>query len=185
MHPVMQSIFDAFERRGLLRYGAEDVNQLQHALQSAQLAVEDSASPALVSAALLHDIGHILSDAEMPGDCRQNLDDQHESVGYQFLKNHFGPAVADPVRLHVVAKRYLCTTEPGYVDRLSPTSLKSYEDQGGAMSAEQRRKFEAEPYFEDAVRLRRWDDAAKDASATTPRLEDFAHYLETTLASPT
>ena len=182
MNHVVSTIFDAFDRRGSARYGEEAVSQLQHALQSGQLAIQADADDRLVTATLLHDIGHIVGDDAIPENCNSNLDDKHESKGYQFLHEHFGNAVADPVRLHVVAKRYLCTKNPNYQKELSPTSLKSFFDQGGPMSAEEMATFEAEPHFREAIRLRHWDDTAKDPSEVTPQLTQFARYLEASLS---
>lgn len=179
MHPAIELIFRTFERRGSQRYGDEAVTQLQHALQAGQLALEAGASSTLVSAALLHDIGHLLQrhDDHAP-ESAPTLDDQHEALGYQFLQTYFGHAVADPVRLHVVAKRYLCTIDPTYETQLSPTSRQSYYDQGGKMSAEEVKSFESELYFRDALQLRGWDDQAKDPRAETSPLETFGPHLE-------
>jgi phosphonate degradation associated HDIG domain protein len=178
VNPVISKIVNAFEQRGSGRYGKESVTQLQHALQSGQLAEDSGADNRLITAALLHDIGHILGDHAMSTDCELNLDDKHEAIGYHFLRQHFGNAVADPVRLHVVAKRYLCTMNTEYEGKLSPTSLKSYQDQGGTMSADEVEQFEAEPYFREALRLRHWDDTAKDPDAAVPNLIDFMHFVE-------
>ena len=181
MHPVVGQIFDAFKLKGSERYGAEEVTQLQHALQCGHLAIKANASERLIVAALLHDIGHILDDRDMPENCSENLNDQHEFRGHQFLVEQFGNSIADPVRLHVVAKRYLCTKNPDYEKKLSPTSLKSFHDQGGKMSPEEVRQFEDEPAFREAIQLRHWDDAAKDVSMVTPPLEDFATLIESSL----
>lgn len=181
MHSKVTQILDAFAKRGADQYAGEEVTQLQHALQSGQLAMRANASPKLVAAALLHDIGHILDDPDEPHDGNENLDDKHESRGYQFLAEHFGPHIADPVRLHVAAKRYLCTKNPSYEQHLSATSLKSFHDQGGRMSPAEIEQFEAEPFYREALQLRHWDDAAKDPSAVTPPIEDFAHLIEASL----
>ena len=181
MEPIIEQIAHVFGSRGAENYGTEAVTQLQHAVQCATLAVREQAEDTLVTAALLHDIGHILGDQQMPNDLSQNLDDQHERRGYEFLQQHFGPAVADPVRLHVGAKRYLCTTEPAYADQLSPASLKSFHDQGGLMSAGDAAAFRAEPYFRAALRLRRWDDAAKDPHAKPLPLTKFLGPMQRSL----
>ena len=181
MHSIIAAIIEAFEQKGSDRYGAESVTQLQHALQCGQLARQDGANAALVTAALLHDIGHILGDHQLPHGDQQDLDDHHEARGYQFLKDHFTAAVAEPVRLHVLAKRYLCTTRPDYEQQLSPTSRKSYHDQGGKMSADEQLRFESEPYFHQALSLRRWDDAAKDPFAFTPALDEFIFDMQQSL----
>ena len=181
MTTVLDQILSAFSDRGDERYGEEQVTQLQHALQAASLAQAAGASAELTTAALLHDIGHILSRPDMPADCHHGLDDHHETRGYQFLSRHFRPAVADPVRLHVVAKRYLCTTRGEYLAQLSPTSRQSFHDQGGVLPEEERRQFEAEPYFSQSLQLRIWDDMAKDTAAPTPPLSAFVKCVEESL----
>ena len=134
---ALAEIRAAFSRRGGDTYG-EGVSQLEHALQCAACAERDGAAPALIAASLLHDIGHLIH--ELPQDIAdQGIDTQHESLGSAFLSQHFGPAVTEPVRLHVAAKRYLATTEQGYYDLLSPASIQSLQLQGGLMSAKRLR----------------------------------------------
>ena len=178
MSSVVEVIREVFEKRGQKEYGGESVNQLEHALQCAALAEESKASRSLVLAALLHDIGHIFDDECLAGDSAGNLDDKHEHRGNGWLREHFGSAVADPVRLHVVAKRYLCSVDSDYQKQLSPTSLQSYRDQGGLMSDDERLAFEKEPYAKEALDLRRWDDAAKVPGRTTPPLEHYLGLME-------
>lgn len=181
MHTPIPTIIEIFETRGTEAYGSEAVNQLEHALQCASMAVECGSPASLVSAALLHDIGHIISDDQLPANDEGDLDDSHEDRAHPWLLEHFGPAVADPVRLHVAAKRYICTVDADYVHSLSPTSLKSYYDQGGSMTDVERAEFESEPYFHDAVTLRRWDDLGKIPGLSTPDISLFVPYLEKSL----
>ena len=182
---VISQILSVFTSRGSDNYGGEDVSQLEHALQAASLARTDGASAALITAALLHDIGHILNEEETkqdpPSQGIQGLDDAHEERGYLWLRDHFGPEVSDPVRLHVAAKRYPCTVEPEYRNRLSPTSLQSYHDQGGPMSDEEVKAFVSEPHHEGALSVRRWDDAAKVVGMKTVTIEDFVPEFKATL----
>ena len=173
---IVSRILSVFRQRGGEMYGSEAVTQLEHALQAASLARQSCASSELIAAALLHYSGHLLGDdaarrgtAQMP----QNLDDAHEERGRRWLRDHFGPQVSDPVRLHVAAKRYLCTVEPEYLECLSPTSLQSFHDQGGTMSHEEVQAFESEANYEAALSLRRWDDTAKIVGQKTPAIEDF------------
>jgi phosphonate degradation associated HDIG domain protein len=175
---VINQIVDVFNQRGSENYGSEAVTQVEHAIQSALLAQRDGAEGFLVVAAMLHDIGHILGNAPLPTSETQNYDDKHEDRAYGWLREHFGTRVADPVRLHVAAKRYLCTIDPSYCETLSPTSLKSFYDQGGVMNDQERAAFEQEKYFQEAVRLRRWDDAAKDATTMIPAIEEFKDLLQ-------
>jgi phosphonate degradation associated HDIG domain protein len=181
----LQTLMELFRERGSERYSDEAVTQLEHAIQCALLAKRSDASSALVCAALLHDVGHLLVGSPLPTSNEEDLDDGHESKGYAWLSKHFGPAVADPVRLHVPAKRYLCTVEPTYQSALSPTSYKSFLDQGGMMTETERQAFEAEPYFMESLQLRRWDDLAKDEHAAIPAVESFLPLIrECMTASP-
>jgi phosphonate degradation associated HDIG domain protein len=183
MHPAIEFIVHCFETKGDGVYGDEQVTQRQHALQSAKLAMDQDASDSLVAAALLHDLGHILADEPMPDSRQKNLDDRHEYRAYDWLVDAFGKAVAEPIGNHVLAKRYLCTVEPGYLEKLSPTSHKSYLDQGGPLPPATCEQFEASEFFDDSVRLRRWDDLAKEPHLQTPPLESYLPLLERLLAN--
>jgi phosphonate degradation associated HDIG domain protein len=175
----LDEIRAAFARRGAETYG-EGVSQLEHALQCAMCAERDGARPALIAATLLHDIGHLIHD--LPTDIAdQGIDAQHESLGSAWLSRHFGPGVTEPVRLHVAAKRYLASTEPGYFDLLSSASVQSLQLQGGLMSARERARFAAERFAEDAIKLRRWDDEGKIVGMATPTLDHFERYLAESL----
>lgn len=171
--PVRQELLDVFVGRATRRYGLSAINQLQHALQAAALAEADGAVPATVLASLLHDVGHMIHAlGEDPAS--RGVDDVHEELGARWLAERFGPAVSEPVRLHVAAKRYLCTIESDYFGKLAPDSVRSLELQGGLMSADEIEAFRANPFHAEAVRLRRYDEDAKDPRAQTP---DFDHYL--------
>jgi phosphonate degradation associated HDIG domain protein len=148
----------------------EPVTALDHALQCAHLAEQAGAEPVLVAAALLHDLGHFM-DGEVPDDLD---DDAHEYRALPLLMRAFGPWVAEPVRLHVAAKRYLVASEPDYAGTLSAASIHSLGLQGGPMSARERQAFDAEPFSRAALALRRWDDQAKQPGVRTPPL---SHYL--------
>jgi len=162
--------------KGERRYGLHDVTQLQHALQAALFAERAGGTPALITAALLHDIGHMVHGlGENPAE--DGVDDRHEALGHAFLVQYFGAEVTDPIRLHVAAKRFLCATEPDYFGVLSPDSVLSLKLQGGPMSPPEAAAFLAEPHAQAAVKLRRCDDAAKVKDLPTPPIEHFARYL--------
>jgi phosphonate degradation associated HDIG domain protein len=171
--PLRRELLDIFVGRATRRYGLSDVNQLQHALQAAALAEADGAQPATVLASLLHDVGHMIHDlGEDPA--ARGIDDVHEARGAEWLAQRFRPEVSEPVRLHVAAKRYLCAVEPDYFAKLSPDSVRSLGLQGGPMSDDEIAAFRRHPQHAEAVRLRRYDEAAKDPRAATP---DFDHFL--------
>ena len=162
-----------FRDHGHIAYSGEGVSQLEHALQSAQLAEAAEAPIELVTAAFLHDLGHLLNlQGESP--TARGIDDQHQYFAIPFLRPLFGPAVIDPIRLHVDAKRALCALEPGYHAALSEDSKRSLELQGGIYTAAEAGAFLTRAHAPEAMRLRRWDDQSKVAGAATPPLE---HYL--------
>ena len=176
---ALDEIRAAFARRGVETYG-EGVSQLEHALQCAMCAERDGAAPALIAATLLHDIGHLIHD--LPVDIAdQGIDAQHESLGSAFLSQHFGPDVTEPVRLHVAAKRYLATVEPGYFELLSPASVQSLHLPGGLLSPDESARFAAERFADDAIKLRRWDDEGKVVGWKTPDLAHFERYVSASL----
>jgi len=177
MSLTLPDIVELFETRGHEQYDGEPVTQLEHALQSAHLAEQEGASSALISAALLHDIGHLLHNfGDTPS--MQGLDDVHQYRCLPFLRALFGAATLEPIRLHVDAKRFLCAREPGYHDALSADSKRSLLLQGGIFDAAQASAFEARPFALDAVRLRRWDDTAKMADMAVPGLAHFVRHLD-------
>ncbi len=157
-------------------YGLSGINQREHALQAAWLAERSGCDGALIVAALLHDIGHLVHGlGENPA--AGGIGDRHEQIGYDFLRHHFGPEVTEPVRLHVAAKRYLCAVEPDYCGRLSADSVLSLSLQGGPMDAREAEAFAALPYAREAVRLRRFDEAAKVEDLVTPAVTHFLPYV--------
>lgn len=163
-----------FERSGQDAYFGEPVSQLEHALQTAHLAEQDHAPTAQIIAALLHDIGHLLHGRdETIAD--EGVDAEHERVGNKWLQAYFPEEVCAPIRLHVNAKRYLCATDCSYLIQLSPASLQSLKLQGGPMTHAEVSEFEEEPFFRQAVQIRRWDDLAKLPGFPVPPL---AHYLQ-------
>jgi len=172
----MSDTLHLFAERGASQYGGENVTQLEHALQAAYFAERQGASANLIAAALLHDVGHLLH--ALPDDAPSHgVDDAHEELAARWLAERFAPAVCEPVRMHVLAKRYLCTVDESYAGILSEPSRLSLELQGGKMSDDERRKFEGLPFHEHALQLRRWDDAAKVVGLKTPDLEHFQKYL--------
>jgi gamma-butyrobetaine dioxygenase len=106
------------------------------------------------------------------------VDARHEEIGGHWLAARLGPEVAEPVRLHVPAKRYLCATDPTYFAQLSPASVLTLKLQGGPMSPGEVAAFETERYFREAVRVRKWDDRGKVAGMTTPSLADYRALIE-------
>jgi hypothetical protein len=179
-HLIVSEILTLFKTNGGSMYGGEAVTQLEHALQAATFAKENNASDALITAALLHDIGHLLHD--LPDDASDNgIDDVHEALAAKYLESYFVPAVVEPVNLHVAAKRYLCAVDATYYDTLSAPSKTSLTFQGGIMNETEVANFEQNPFYQDAITLRKWDDIAKDPTMKTEDIEFFAPMIQNSL----
>lgn len=153
-------------------YSGEAVSQLEHALQAAYAAEQADADPALITAALLHDVGHLAS-RQQASDLASGIDDRHEALAVQLLNDLFDHDVLQPIALHVAAKRYLASTEPGYLHSLSPASLRSLALQGGPMSSSEVARFQQRPNAHQALALRRFDEQAKVPGLPTPPLSHF------------
>jgi phosphonate degradation associated HDIG domain protein len=180
---VVEVIAEAFASDGAQEYLGEPVTQAAHMLQAAALAEQEGAGAALIAAALLHDVGHFAEIAHR-GDLPPGTDKKHQETGASWLAQWFGPEVTEPVRLHVAAKRYLCATEPEYAGILSPGSVHSLNRQGGTMEPSELVGFEAEPHAPAAIRVRRWDDAAKEPDAPVPPFDHFRPLLRNLVRSP-
>jgi phosphonate degradation associated HDIG domain protein len=169
---TLADIEQLFAERGGEQYSGEAVTQLEHALQSAQHAETEGADDELVTAALLHDLGHLLHDLGATPTL-QGVDDLHQFRAVPFLRGLFGDGVIAPIQLHVDAKRYLCARRPGYFDALSEDSRRSLRLQGGVFNEAHSQAFIAQPGAAAAVRVRVWDDLAKAPGKATPPLGHF------------
>lgn len=174
---IIAMIADIFERRGAEAYAGEALTVAEHMLQTAALAQAEGAADTLVAAALLHDIGHFTSEfgEYAPDDTHDKL---HDVSGARVLEGFFPPAVTECIRLHVAAKRFLCATEASYDDALSPASKHSLQLQGGPMNKAEIEDFRRLAFYQDALRLRRWDDSGKLAGLKTLKFREFRPLLE-------
>jgi phosphonate degradation associated HDIG domain protein len=171
---VLRELFDG---EGGRDYLGEDVSMAQHMLQTGDAARRAGAHRALVVAAVVHDVGHF-TGVVSGRDLMAGEDNHHDEAAASWLGRWFGPEVTEPVRLHVLAKRYLCAVEPDYYDRLSTASKFTMEVQGGPLSPHDAEAFAAQPYADDAVQLRRCDDLGKDGEAAPLSLAEFRSDIE-------
>jgi predicted HD phosphohydrolase len=171
---VAKEVVELYERGGSEAYFGERVTQLQHALQCAHCAVLTGADDELVIAALLHDIGHLLG-----GNFHADLGViDHDRSCIEWLRDHgFSQRTIALISGHVAAKRYLVATNADYSDRLSEASKRTLQLQGGAMTPEEVTRFENSPYFRDLLRLRAWDEMAKNPNAEPPGMDRYLPLL--------
>jgi gamma-butyrobetaine dioxygenase len=174
MEAITKEIISLFNEKGANNYG-EVISQTAHALQTAALAKKNNDPDSLVVACLLHDIGHLKFDGTASD---EEIDELHERLGADWLKQYFPKSVTEPVKLHVRAKRYLCSVDGSYHKLLSPASKYSLELQGGFMDIEEQERFERNPWYADAATLRRYDDTAKEVGLEVGKVEDYAALLD-------
>jgi [1-hydroxy-2-(trimethylamino)ethyl]phosphonate dioxygenase len=168
---AVEEVRQIFETTGSEPYES-GVTHVEHALQCATFAVRERASNVLVSAALLHDIGHLL-----PHSASTASEANHESIGAQWIAQRFNSEIAEISKLHVAAKRYLCFFEAGYASRLSADSALSLLEQGGPFIASEADEFLQNPHSNGALALRRWDDLGKIFGMKTEPLSVFLSRL--------
>ena len=174
---IIPFLIDLFAKRGAEEYLGEAVTMSQHMEQTAACAVENKASDAMVAAALLHDVGHFVTDLPLDA-IDHGIDALHEHVGAHFLSRYFPPSVTEPIRLHVAAKKYLCAVDPEYFDYLSEASVTSLKVQGGPMNDKDKSDFESNIYYQDAVQLRKYDDDGKVIGLTIKPFEYYVPLLQ-------
>lgn len=173
----LDHLSDMFAAHDQVKDIGSRMSNAAHMLQAAAAANAEGASPHLIAASLLHDIGHWLHTG--PDDAtEQGHDDCHEEVAKDYLEPFFDAAVLAPIALHVAAKRYLCTVEPDYFKGLSRGSVRTLELQGGLMNSAEVEAFKAEPGYQDAVALRRWDEYGKEPGRDVPGFDTYRTILQ-------
>jgi 2-amino-1-hydroxyethylphosphonate dioxygenase (glycine-forming) len=175
---ISNEIIHLYSLYGGEEYSGEKVSQLEHMVQSAQLAKEEGFSNEVVLAAFLHDIGHIAEKVTDENSMSSYGIKDHEAIGASFLEDRgFSFRVTRLVASHVSAKRYLTLREPGYYDKLSEASKRTLDFQGGPMSDEEADLLEEDPLFREIIQMRRWDEAAKLENQTIPSLNIFKELI--------
>jgi 2-amino-1-hydroxyethylphosphonate dioxygenase (glycine-forming) len=165
-------VFKLYEMYGDQEYIGEPISQIEHMSQSAQLAIESNYDDEVVLAAFFHDIGHICVSKNKENDMHGYGTKSHEKIGAEYLREKgFSEKIAKLVENHVQAKRYLTFKNPGYYYDLSEASKKTLELQGGKMTASEASNFEKNPLFSLSIKLREWDEQAKEVNLPLINLE--------------
>jgi len=177
----VKTLLNLYKKYGHLTYG-EGVTQLQHALQAAELAIYEKGEDEMIVAAFLHDIGHLLSEKYVKTKKTGYGSVEHEYSGSKYLHDMgFSDYVVNLVENHVLAKRYLVAVRPSYYEALSKASKKTLEFQGAKMTIKEQKKFESNPYFEDYITLRKYDDKAKESRVSPIKLEFMKNFMKSHL----
>jgi len=180
---VTKEILGLFEQHGNEDYDGEPVSQTSHMIQCAMLAMGTGGDMELVIGAFLHDVGHLLRYKMQTEAMGQYGVLNHEGLGGQYLRSSgFAERVCAMVDQHVAAKRYLVSTDPTYKSKLSEASLQTLMQwQGGLMTKEEITAFENHPFFDDIIKVRLWDEEAKDHHAVLLPVKHFTNLINTYL----
>ncbi len=174
---IIKKIINNFKNNKLLYIG-EKVTIAEHMIQSAMMAEKSKSNDNLVCSCLLHDYGHFILDD--PDELvKNNQDGKHEDIGYEYLKKFFKKEVVEPIKHHVIAKRYLARDKK-YFNRLSNASVVSLELQGGLLNSKEAKSFEKNEFFKEAIKLRKFDEAAKKVGV---KIKDIIEYKDLLKAS--
>ena len=177
MNIINQIIYSYSNNKSL--YIGEKVTIAEHMIQTAMLAEKNNCSSSLICSSLLHDYGHFI--LENPDDLvSKRKDGKHEDVGYEFLKKYFVKNVVEPIKYHVKAKRYLAKDEK-YYRMLSEASKVSLKLQGGIMDDKGVKEFEGNEFFEDSIKLRKFDEEAKKADLKIKSINEYKNLLSSKL----
>lgn len=168
----LDTIFNLYQHYGHNDYIGEPVSQIEHMSQTAEMAIKEDFDDEVILAAFFHDIGHICVAKRAENTMAEFGIKNHESIGAAFLKSMgFSAKITDLIESHVPAKRYLTFTDPDYYENLSEASKKTLEFQGGTMTKEEAFQFEAAPFLKERIRLRQWDELAKEKNIPILDLE--------------
>lgn len=175
---IADEIIALFKLKGGANYSGEEVTQLEHACQAAQLAEQDGNDDEVILASFLHDLGHLLDEEEGMDDMDGYGVKDHEAVGADFLKARgFSDKLTTLIKSHVEAKRYLCAVNKRYYDNLSYASKMTLQFQGGMMNGAEVKTFEAHPLKNLIIKMRTWDEAAKEKNVPLPDLEIYRNKI--------
>ena len=174
---IIEKIISNFKNNKSLYIG-ENVTISEHMIQAAMIAEKSKSKDFLICSCLLHDYGHFILDD--PDELvRKNQDGKHEDIGYEYLKKFFKREIVEPIKHHVMAKRYLARDKK-YFNKLSNASIVSLELQGGLLNEKEAKLFEKEEFFKEAIKVRKFDEAAKKVGL---KIKDIIQYKDLLKAS--
>tara|TARA_Y100001936_G_scaffold227421_1_gene247706 strand:+ start:610 stop:1146 length:537 start_codon:yes stop_codon:yes gene_type:complete len=177
MH-ILDKIISNFKNNKSLYIG-EKLTIPEHMIQSAMLAEKSKCNDNLICSCLLHDYGHFL--IENPDNLvKINKDGEHEAIGYEYLKKFFKKEIVEPIRHHVLAKRYLARNKK-YFNFLSEASKISLKLQGGVLNDKESKEFKKKKYFKNSILVRKFDEAAKKTNIKMKSIDSYVSLLKSKL----
>ncbi len=175
---IIEKIISNFTNNQSLYIG-ENVTMSQHMIQAAMLAEKAKCKKEVICSCLLHDYGHFI--IENPDELVElNLDGEHESIGYEYLKSFFKEEIVEPIKNHVLGKRYLARDKK-YYDKLSKASKISLDLQGGVLNKKECNNFENNKYFKSSILVRKFDEAAKKIDIKMKSIHEYKKLLTSNL----
>ncbi len=177
MHIIDKIISNFINNKSL--YIGEKITISEHMIQSAMLAEKSKSNDDLICSCLLHDYGHFIIDD--PDELVKNdKDGYHESMGYEYLKSFFKKEIVEPIKYHVLAKRYLARNKK-YYNLLSDASKISLKLQGGILNKKESNEFEKMSFFKNTIKLRKFDELAKKTNIKIKSINDYKDLLSSQL----
>jgi len=175
---IIDKIISNFTNNKSLYIG-EKVTIAEHMIQTAMIAENTKSSNNLICSCLLHDYGHFI--LEGPDELvRKKIDGKHEDIGYEYLKKFFKKEVVEPIKYHVLAKRYLAK-EKKYFNSLSNASKISLNLQGGTLNKKESKEFEKKDFFKNSIKLRKFDEVAKRKDIKIKSIIEYKDLLSSQL----
>ena len=175
---ILDKIISNFKNNQSLYIG-EKITISAHMIQSAMLAEKAKSKDDLICSCLLHDYGHFIIE-DPDGLVKNSKDGNHESIGYEYLKNFFKKEVVEPIKYHVLAKRYLVRNKK-YYNLLSEASRVSLKLQGGILKKKESNEFEKMPYFKNTIKVRKFDELAKKTNVKIKSIDEYKDLLNSQL----
>ena len=177
MH-ILDKIISNFKNNKSLYIG-EKVTMSEHMIQSAMLAEKAKCNDNLVCSCLLHDYGHFIIE-DPYSLVNNNKDGEHEAIGYEYLKKFFNKEIVEPIKYHVLAKRYLARNKK-YFNFLSEASKKSLKLQGGILNDDESKEFKKKKYFKNSILVRKFDESAKQTNIKMKSIDNYKSLLKSKL----
>mgnify|MGYP001208672809 FL=1 len=177
MH-ILDKIISNFKNNKSLYIG-EKLTMSEHMIQSAMLAEKAKCNDNLVCSCLLHDYGHFIIE-DPYSLVNNNKDGEHEAIGYEYLKKFFNKEIVEPIKYHVLAKRYLARNKK-YFNFLSEASKKSLKLQGGILNDDESKEFKKKKYFKNSILVRKFDEAAKKTNIKIKSIDNYKSLLKSKL----